>query len=91
MRHGRGDHIDVSVQQAVLAGAQIPTMLYEYRGIAPERYSSVGAGAGTCCMLPTAEGIIGINALTRRQWQMLCEFFGRKDIAEDDATGLSPG
>ena len=84
MRHGRGDHIDVSVQQAVLAGAQIPTMLYEYRGIAPERYSSVGAGAGTCCMLPTADGIIGINALTRRQWQMLCEFFGRMDIAEDE-------
>lgn len=83
MRHGRGDHIDVSVQQAVLAGAQIPTMLYEYRGIAPERYSSVGAGAGACCMLPTADGIIGINALTRPQWRMLCEFFGRKDIAED--------
>ncbi len=82
--HGRGDHIDVSVQQAVLAGAQIPTLLYEYRGIAPERYSSVGAGAGTCCMLPTAEGIIGINALTRQQWRMLCEFFGRGDIAEDE-------
>ena len=83
MGHGRGDHVDVSVQQAVLAGAQIPTMLYEYRGIVPERYSSVGAGAGACCMLPTAEGIIGINALTRAQWQMLCEFFGRKEIAQD--------
>lgn len=83
-RHGQGDHIDVSVQQAVLAGAQIPTMLYEYRGIVPERYSSVGAGAGGCCMLPTADGIIGINALTRPQWQMLCEFFGRLDIAEDE-------
>ena len=84
MRHGQGDHIDVSVQQAVLAGAQIPTMLYEYRGIVPERYSSVGAGAGACCMLPTPDGIIGINALTRPQWRMLCEFFGRKDIAEDE-------
>ena len=83
-RHGGGDHIDVSVQQAVLAGAQIPTMLYEYRGIVPERYSSVGAGAGACCMLPTADGIIGINALTRAQWTMLCEFFGRRDIAEDE-------
>lgn len=82
-RHGGGDHIDVSVQQAVLAGAQIPTMLYEYAGIVPQRYSSIGAGAGACCMLPTAEGIIGINALTGRQWRMLCEFFGRKDIAED--------
>ncbi|MXY57954.1 MAG: CoA transferase [Gammaproteobacteria bacterium] len=84
MRHGRGDHVDVSVQQAVLAGAQIPTMLYEYRGIVPERYSSVGAGAGACCMLPTADGTIGINALTGRQWRMLCDFFGRRDIADDE-------
>ena len=82
-RHGGGDHIDVSVQQAVLAGAQMPTLLYEYRGIAPERYSSVGSGAGACYMLPTSDGYIGLNALTRPQWHMLCEFLGRKDIAED--------
>ena len=82
-RHGGGDHIDVSVQQAVLAGAQIPTLMYEYRGVAPERYSSVGSGAGACYMLPTADGYVGLNALTRPQWHMLCEFLGRKDIAED--------
>ena len=82
-RHGGGEHIDVSVQGAVLAGAQIPTMLYEYRGIVPERYSSVGSGAGACYMLPTADGYIGLNALTRPQWHMLCEFLGRKDIAEN--------
>ena len=82
-RHGRGDHIDTSVQQAVLAGAQIPTLMYEYRGLSPERYSSVGSGAGACYMLPTADGYIGLNALTRPQWHMLCDFLGRKDIAED--------
>ena len=82
-RHGGGDHIDVSVQQAVLTGAQLPTLIYEYRGVAPERYSSVGSGAGACYMLPTADGYIGLNALTRPQWHKLCEFLGRKDIAED--------
>ena len=82
-RHGRGEHIDASVQQAVLAGAQMPTLLYEYRGISPERYSSVGSGAGACYMLPTADGYIGLNALTRPQWHMLCDFLGRKDIAEN--------
>ena len=83
-RHGGGDHVDVSVQQAVLAGAQMPTLLYEYRDIIAERYSSVGSGAGACYMLPTADGYIGLNALTRPQWHMLCEFLGRKDIADDD-------
>ena len=52
--HGRGDHVDVSVQEAVLAGAQIPTLLYEYRGLVPERYSSVGSGAGAPFILPTS-------------------------------------
>ena len=84
MRSMGGDHIDVSVQQAVLTGAQIPTLLYEYRGLAPGRYSSVGPGAGACFMLPTADGYIGLNALTRPQWRMLCEFLGRKDIAENE-------
>ena len=83
VRHGAGEHIDVSVQQAVLAGAQIPTLRYEYLGIAAERCSSVGSGAGACYMLPTADGYIGLNALTRPQWHMLCEFLGRKDIAEN--------
>ena len=82
-RHGGGDHVDVSVQQAVLTGAQLPTLLYEYRGVTPERYSSVGSGAGAAYMLPTTDGYIGLNALTRPQWHMLCEFLGRKDIAED--------
>lgn len=82
-RHGRGDHVDVSVQEAVIAGAQLPTLLYEYRGVAPERYSSVGSGAGACYMLPTREGFIGLNALTRPQWHMLCAFLGREDIADD--------
>jgi|TARA_B100000315_G_scaffold249635_1_gene281162 crotonobetainyl-CoA:carnitine CoA-transferase CaiB-like acyl-CoA transferase len=83
-RHGNGEYIDVSTQQAVLCGAQIPSLLYEYRGILAERYSSVGSGAGACYMLPTRDGIIGLNALTLAQWQMLCAFLGREDIALDE-------
>jgi crotonobetainyl-CoA:carnitine CoA-transferase CaiB-like acyl-CoA transferase len=83
-RHGGGDFVDVSVQQAVLCGAQIPSLLYESRGIVAERYSSVGSGAGAGYMLPTRDGHIGLNALTLPQWRMLCAFLGREDIALDD-------
>ena len=83
-RHGGGDHVDVSVQQAVFTGAQIPTLLYEYLGVVPERRSSVGAGTGGGYVLPTADGHIGLQALTRPQWQGLCELLGRGDIAEDE-------
>lgn len=81
--HGCGEHVDVSAQEAVLAGAQMPTLLYEYRGIVPQRYSSVGSGAGAAFILPTRKGYIGLNALTLAQWRMLCKFLGREDIAED--------
>ena len=81
--HGRGEHVDVSAQEAVLAGAQMPTLFYEYRGIVPERYSSVGSGAGAAYMLPTDDGYIGLNALTGPQWRQLCAFLGREDIADD--------
>lgn len=81
--HGRGDHVDVSAQEAVLAGAQMPTLLYEYLGIVPERYSSVGSGAGAAYILPTRKGNIGLNALTAAQWVTLCDFLGRSDIADD--------
>jgi crotonobetainyl-CoA:carnitine CoA-transferase CaiB-like acyl-CoA transferase len=80
-RHGAGDQVDVSIQQAVLCGAQIPSLLYEFRGIVAERYSSVGSGAGAGYMLPTGDGFIGLNALTLAQWHMLCEFLGREDVA----------
>lgn len=82
-RHGHGEHVDVSAQEAVIAGAQLPTLLYEYRGILPGRYSSVGSGAGAAYILGTEDGYIGLNALTGPQWRMLCEFLGREDIAED--------
>jgi len=81
--HGNGDHVDVSAQESVLAGAQMPTLFYEYDGLTPERYSSVGSGAGGAFMLPTSDGYIGLNALTAPQWVMLCDFLGRRDIAEN--------
>ncbi len=80
--HGRGEHVDVSAQEAVLAGALMPTLRYEYHGIVPPRYSSVGSGSGVPMMLPTSTGYIGLNALTGTQWEMLCSFLGKEDIAD---------
>ena len=80
-KHGGGEHIDVSAQEAVLCGASIPTLAYEYNGTVTGRYSSVGSGAGAGYMLPTSDGYVGLNALTLAQWHMLCKFLGREDVA----------
>lgn len=82
-RHGGGEHVDVSIQEAVLTGASFPTMTYEYHGTTRERYSSVGGGAGACYMLPTRDGYLGVNALTPEQWQLLCGFLGCDNVATD--------
>jgi crotonobetainyl-CoA:carnitine CoA-transferase CaiB-like acyl-CoA transferase len=77
--HGHGEHVDVSAQQSTLAGALFPSLRYEYSGDVPGRDSSYGPGPSF--MLPTREGYIGVNVLTPAQWQMLCDFLGRPDIA----------
>lgn len=82
--HGAGDYIEVSAHQATCCGAQILSLFYEYRDLIPIRYSSVGAAAGGCYMLPTRDGYIGLNALTLDQWHLLCKFMGREDIANNE-------
>ena len=84
LKHGGAEHIDVSAQEAVLCGASIPSLAYEYSGTITGRYSSVGSGAGAGYMLPTRDGYVGLNALTLAQWHMLCKFLGREDVASDD-------
>ncbi|MFN0145361.1 MAG: CaiB/BaiF CoA transferase family protein [Dehalococcoidia bacterium] len=77
--HGHGEHVDVSGQQATLAGALFPSLRYEYSGEIPARDSSYGPGPSF--ILPARQGYAGVNVLTGPQWSMLCEFLGRPDIA----------
>lgn len=77
--HGQGEHVDVSAQQATLAGALFPSLRYEYWGEIPTRDSSYGPGPSF--ILPTRAGYIGVNVLTAAQWALLCDFLGRPDIA----------
>ena len=79
--HHHGEHIDVSAQQAVLASALFPTLRYEYRGDLPQRNSQYGPGPSF--ILPTREGHVGVNVLTGPQWQLLCQFLGRPELASD--------
>jgi crotonobetainyl-CoA:carnitine CoA-transferase CaiB-like acyl-CoA transferase len=77
--HGHGEHVDVSAQQATLAGAMFPSLFYEYTGEVLPRNSRYGPGPSF--ILPTQRGYLGVNVLTAAQWTLLCEFLGRPDIA----------
>ncbi len=77
--HGHGEHVDVSAQQATLAGAMFPSLIFEYTGELPPRNSRYAPGPSF--ILPTRQGYLGVNVLTAAQWTLLCEFLGRPDIA----------
>lgn len=77
--HGHGEHVDVSAQQATLAGALFPSLRYEYSGDVPGRNSSIAPGPSF--ILPARDGYIGVNVLTAAQWSMLCDFLGAPEIA----------
>ena len=83
-RHGSGEHVDVSAQEAAFTAALFPTLFFEYRGVIPGRDSSVGSGPSF--MLPTVDGYIGTNVLTQAQWELECQFFGCPDMADDPAS-----
>jgi crotonobetainyl-CoA:carnitine CoA-transferase CaiB-like acyl-CoA transferase len=79
--HGRGEHIDLSAQQAVLTGALLPSLRFEYSGDILTRNSRYGPGPSF--ILPTSDGHIGVNVLTGAQWELLCAFLGHPEMASD--------
>jgi len=79
--HGQGEHVDVSAQQATLAGALFPSLRYEYSGDLGKRNSRFGPGPSY--ILPASDGYIGVNVLTAPQWDLLCSFMGHPEIATD--------
>ncbi|MDA0353165.1 MAG: CoA transferase [Chloroflexi bacterium] len=79
--HGQGEHIDVSAQQATLAGALFPSLRYEYSGDIQARNSQFGPGPSY--ILPAKDGYIGVNVLTAAQWELLCGFLGHPEIVTD--------
>lgn len=79
--HGHGEHIDVSAQQATLAGALFPSLRYEYSGDELARNSQFGPGPSY--ILPASDGYIGVNVLTAAQWELLCGFLGHPEIVTD--------
>lgn len=79
--HGHGEHVDVSAQEATLAGALFPSLRYEYSGDIGNRNSEFGPGPSY--MLPTRDGYVGVNVLTQPQWDLLCNFLGHDELLTD--------
>lgn len=79
--HGRGDHVDVSILEAVVNMALLLTQRYQYSGDLGERRADIGPAPSF--ILPTRDGYVGANTLTQAQWEVMCQFFGRPELIAD--------
>ena len=79
---GVGQHVDVSIMDAVVFIQMNITQVYSYHErIAVRIGNLVLPPPGS--ILPCRDGYIGAIAVTNSQWQSLCEWMGMPELAED--------
>ncbi len=82
-RTGRGQRVDVSLLDALLAFQTVPLAMYLASGEPPGRTGSGAAYAAPNEAFPTRDGFIMVAAYTPERWARLCEVLGRPDVAAD--------
>ena len=79
---GIGQHIDISLMEAVLYIQMNITSTYSYHEHITKRAGNfVWPPPGS--ILPCKDGYIGVIAVTTSQWEALCDWMERPDLKED--------
>ncbi len=81
---GRGQRIDVSLLDALLAYQVVPLSMYLASGTSPRRLGSAAPYAAPNEAYRTKDGHVMIAAYTPKRWTALCEVLGTPDLALDD-------
>lgn len=77
---GRGQHIDISLQEAVTASLEHVIVRYFYEGIISRRQGSLHWN-NSFCLLPCQDGWITLSPLM--QWETLVELLDGEGVAAD--------
>lgn len=79
---GIGQHVDISMMDAVLYIQMNTTSMYSYnKNIRKRAGNRVFPPPGS--ILPCQDGYIGAIAVTIQQWQSLCHWMGKPELIED--------
>jgi formyl-CoA transferase len=93
-RTGRGQHVEVAMQDAMLpALASNLSALLDSEGALPERTGNRHGGLALCpynTYLAT-DGWVAIFCATDRQWLSLCDVLERPDLKADPSLQTNPG
>ena len=77
---GKGDHIDISLQEAVVSTLEHVMVRYFYERVVPQRQGGLHWNR-SFCILPCMDGHIVITL--SRQWETLVEWLDSEGMAED--------
>ncbi len=79
---GTGQHVDISIMEAVLFIQMNITSRYDYDEIITKRWGNhVDPLPGS--ILPCKDGYIGAITVTQEKWVTLCEWMGKPELVED--------
>ena len=79
---GVGQHLDISIMDAVLYIQMNITSMYSYDQVIRKRYGSrVWPAPGG--ILPCRDGYIGAITVTAEKWPVLCQWMGMPELIED--------
>lgn len=82
-RTGRGQRVDVSLLDALLAYQVVPLSMFLASGRSPQRLGSAAPYAAPNEAFPTSDGYVMVAAYTAKRWPALCGALGRPELATD--------
>ncbi len=82
-RTGKGQRVDVSLLDALLAFQVVPLSMFLASGETPRRLGSAAPYAAPNEAYATADGHVMVAAYTAKRWPALCEALGLPDLAQD--------
>lgn len=82
LNSGIGQHIDISIMDAVLYIQMNITVMYAYDNIVPKRIGNRVAPFPSG-ILPCKDGYIGAITTTGDKWPILCEWMGMPELVND--------
>jgi crotonobetainyl-CoA:carnitine CoA-transferase CaiB-like acyl-CoA transferase len=82
-RTGRGQRVDVSLLDSLLAYQVVPLSMFLASGQSPQRLGSAAPYAAPNEAFPTRDGHVMVAAYTPKRWPALCRALGSPELATD--------
>jgi crotonobetainyl-CoA:carnitine CoA-transferase CaiB-like acyl-CoA transferase len=82
-RTGRGQRVDVSLLDSLLAYQVVPLTMFLAAGQSPQRLGSAAPYAAPNEAYPTRDGHVMVAAYTPKRWPVLCSVLGKPELATD--------